>query len=246
MRERLGLTECSNYAKYRLNGDGAAEWLQGLFTNRLPQVGRIAPTPMLNPEGRIVGEFSIARVDDDDFFLFGSQAAEVHHSAGSSPTCRSARRSASTCSGSRSSGCRSPGRAREVLQSVTAESWRQPTSFMSFRRIDVGMIPARVVRMTYTGDLGYELWVAPEHQRALFDLLWDAGQDGIALFGFRALMSLRMEKMFGTWMREYRPIYSPLEAPGPLPQARPRLHRGAALETERQRGPQRSLVYLEI
>ena len=84
--------------------------------------------------------------------------------------------------------------------------------FMSFRRIDVGMIPARVGRMTYTGDLGYELWVAPEHQRALFDLLWDAGQDGIALFGFRALMSLRMEKMFGTWMREYRPIYSPLEA----------------------------------
>ena len=99
MRERVGLTECSNYAKYRLSGDGAAEWLQGLFTNRLSQVGRIAPTPMLNPEGRIVGEFSIARVDDDDFFLFGSQAAEVHH-CGSSPTCRSARRSASTCSGS--------------------------------------------------------------------------------------------------------------------------------------------------
>ena len=84
---------------------------------------------------------------------------------------------------------------------------------MAFRRVDIGMVPAWVGRMTYTGDLGYEIWVAPEYQRALFDLLWDAGQPhGMALFGFRALMSMRMEKRFGTWFREYRPIYTPLEA----------------------------------
>ena len=67
--------------------------------------------------------------------------------------------------------------------------------------------------MTYTGDLGYEIWVAPEHQRALFDVLWHAGQPGgMALFGFRALMAMRMEKMFGTWYRGTDPIYTPLEA----------------------------------
>jgi dimethylglycine dehydrogenase len=101
-----------------------------------------------------------------------------------------------------------------VLQSVTAESLATADfPFMTFRRIDVGMVPAWVGRMSYTGDLGYEIWVAPEHQRALFDLLWDAGQrHGMALFGFRALMAMRMEKMFGTWYREYRPIYTPLEA----------------------------------
>ena len=80
VRERVGLTECSNFAKYRVTGPGAAEWLQGLFTNRLPKIGRIALTAMLNPSGRIVGEFSVARIGDDEFFLFGSQAAEVHHS----------------------------------------------------------------------------------------------------------------------------------------------------------------------
>ena len=80
VRERVGLTETSNFAKYRVTGPGAAAWLQSLFTNRLPKVGRIALTPMLNPQGRIVGEFSVARVGDDDFFLFGSQAAESHHS----------------------------------------------------------------------------------------------------------------------------------------------------------------------
>ena len=110
------------------------------------------------------------------------------------------------------------------------------------------MIPAWVGRMTYSGDLGYEIWVAPEHQRALFDLLWQAGQPfGMALFGFRALMSLRMEKRFGTWFREYRPIYTPLEA------GMDRYLRfdhefigRAAVEAERERGPERSLVYLEV
>ena len=80
VRERVGLSECSNFAKYRVSGEGAAHWLQGLFTNRLPKIGRTHLTAMLNPQGRIVGEFSVSRVGDDDFFLFGSQAAEVHHS----------------------------------------------------------------------------------------------------------------------------------------------------------------------
>jgi dimethylglycine dehydrogenase len=119
---------------------------------------------------------------------------------------------------------------------------------MTFRRIDVGMIPAYVGRMTYTGDLGYEIWVAPEYQRALFDLLWQAGKPyGIGLFGFRALMSLRMEKMFGTWAREYRPIYTAVEA---------RMHRSlkldhdfigrAAVEAELARSPARTLGYFDI
>ena len=123
MRERVGLTECSNFAKYRVTGDGAADWLQGLFTNRLPKVGRIALTAMLNPDGRIVGEFSVARVGDDEFFLFGSQAAEVHHSRwflAHLPA--ELTRSASRCSRCRSSGCRVAGpHARDVLQSVTTD-----------------------------------------------------------------------------------------------------------------------------
>jgi dimethylglycine dehydrogenase len=102
--------------------------------------------------------------------------------------------------------------------------------------------------MTYTGDLGYEIWVAPEYQRLLFDVLWDAGQPyGMALFGFRALMSLRMEKRFGTWFREFRPIYTPLEA-GLERYVKPDhdFIGRAALEAEMARGPERSLVYLDV
>jgi dimethylglycine dehydrogenase len=84
---------------------------------------------------------------------------------------------------------------------------------MAFGRFNVGIIPAIVGRVTYTGDLGYELWVKPEHQRALFDLLMKEGADfGLKLFGGRALNSLRLEKSFGSWSREYRPIYTPWEA----------------------------------
>jgi dimethylglycine dehydrogenase len=75
------------------------------------------------------------------------------------------------------------------------------------------MIPAHVARLNYAGDLGYELWVAPEHQRALYDRIVEAGEPhGLRLFGIRALMSLRLEKSYGTWFREYRPIYSVPEA----------------------------------
>ena len=82
----------------------------------------------------------------------------------------------------------------------------------TFRRVDLGMIPAHVGRINYAGDLGYELWVAPEYQRVLFDRIIAAGEPfGLRLFGLRALMSLRLEKNYGTWFREYRPIYTALE-----------------------------------
>ncbi|MBA3287950.1 MAG: GcvT family protein [Acidimicrobiia bacterium] len=250
VRERVGLTEASNFAKYRVTGDGAADWLQGLFTNRLPKVGRIALTAMLNPDGRIVGEFSVARVGADDFFLFGSQAAEVHHSRwflAHLPDGSPIRFEVLALSlvGLSVAGPR----ARDVLQSVTAESLTtEDFPFMTFRHIDIGMFPAWVGRMTYTGDLGYEIWVAPEHQRALFDLLWRAGQPhGVALYGFRALMSMRMEKMFGTWFREYRPIYTPLEAGMDRYLKFDHDFIGRqAVEAEMARGRERAIVYLQV
>jgi dimethylglycine dehydrogenase len=75
------------------------------------------------------------------------------------------------------------------------------------------MIPALVGRISFTGELGYEIWVTSEYQRALYDLLSSAGRShGLRLFGGRALNTMRIEKSFGTWAREYRPIYGPHEA----------------------------------
>jgi dimethylglycine dehydrogenase len=80
-------------------------------------------------------------------------------------------------------------------------------------RMDIGMAPCLVGRISYTGDLGYEIWMAPEYQRHVFQALMQAGEEfGIGLFGSRALNALRLEKNYGSWAREYRPIYGPLEA----------------------------------
>jgi dimethylglycine dehydrogenase len=84
---------------------------------------------------------------------------------------------------------------------------------MAIKAMDIGMAPCIVGRVSYTGDLGYEIWMAPEYQRSVFHTLMEAGEEfGIALFGSRALNALRLEKNYGSWAREYRPIYGPLEA----------------------------------
>ncbi|MFN6118840.1 MAG: FAD-dependent oxidoreductase [Actinomycetes bacterium] len=215
VRERVGFSEASNFAKYQVTGPGSAEWLQGLFTNALPKIGRTNLTAMLNPQGRIEGEFSVSRIGVDEFFLVGSLAAEVPHPRwflshlpeGSGIRFENLGLSmvGLTVAGPHS---------RDLLQQITDTSLAtKDFPFMAFRRVNLGMAPVWLSRMTYTGDLGYEIWVAPEYQRYLFDLIWDTGrQYDMRLFGFRALITMRLEKSFGTWYREYRPIYTPLEA----------------------------------
>ena len=104
--------------------------------------------------------------------------------------------------------------ARDVLQKVTrADVSNAAFPFMAIRTMDIGMAPCLVGRVSYTGDLGYEIWMAPEYQRSIYQTLMAAGEEfGIGLFGSRALNALRLEKNYGSWAREYRPIYGPLEA----------------------------------
>ena len=104
--------------------------------------------------------------------------------------------------------------SRALLQGLTRTDLSSGAfPFLSFRRIDIGMVPALVGRISFTGELGYEIWVTSEYQRALYDLLSSAGRaHGLRLFGGRALNAMRIEKSFGTWAREYRPIYGPHEA----------------------------------
>ena len=215
VRERVGLTEISNYAKYRVTGPGAEAWLSSLLTARMPALGRITLTAMLNDAGRIVGEFTVAKLGAEEFFLFGSLAAEVHHSRWFRHQLPGDGSVRFEVLGLSLVGLSIAGpHARDLLAQVTREDLATDAfRFMDFRRVDLGMIPALVGRISYTGELGYELWVAPEYQRTLYDRLISEGADfGIRPFGFRALMSLRLEKSYGTWFREYRPIYTPLEA----------------------------------
>jgi dimethylglycine dehydrogenase len=105
-------------------------------------------------------------------------------------------------------------KSRELLSRIVDRDVSNAAfRFMDIARVDVGMLPAIVGRVSYTGDLGYEIWVKPEHQRALLDMLRTQGEGlGLKPFGARAFNSMRLEKSFGSWSREYRPIYTPFEA----------------------------------
>jgi dimethylglycine dehydrogenase len=212
--EGVGLLEISNYGKFEVSGEASAAWLGRVMANRVPGVGRIALTPMLNERGKLTGDFTLCRLAADRVFLICTYAAEGHYrrwfERHAPPPGVTVRACAMEYVGLSLAGPRS----RELLQTLTRTDLSSPAfPFLSFRAVDVGMVPALVGRISFSGELGYEIWVTSEYQRALYDLLTDAGaRFGLKLFGARALNTLRIEKSFGTWAREYRPIYGPYEA----------------------------------
>jgi len=214
VRGAVGLIEIANYAKYEVTGAGAEAWLSHMLANRMPREGRIILTPMLNPNGKLIGDFTVAKLGAERFHVFGSGIAEEYHMrwfAAHLPDKGVALRSLrSEMAGFSIAGPRS----RELLSRLTHEDVsNEAFPFLSYRAMDLGMVPANVGRLTFTGDLGYELWVETDYELALYERLLAAGADlGLRHFGGRALLSLRLEKSFGTWAREFRPIYDPFEA----------------------------------
>jgi dimethylglycine dehydrogenase len=102
-------------------------------------------------------------------------------------------------------------RAREVLAACTRDD-ATTLKFLDVRRMVIGMTDCLVQRVSYTGDLGYEIYCDPLDQRALWQVLWQAGQaHGMVPFGMRAMMSLRLDRFFGSWMAEFSPDYTPAE-----------------------------------
>ena len=214
-RERVGVTEISNFAKYNVTGAGAQAFLDRLMTNTMPKPGRIVLTPMLNENGKIIGDFTIACVNAERFLIWGSIAAQRYHMRWFEKHMPKDGSVAIRRYGIHLVGLSVVGpKARDVLQALTdADVSNAAFRFMDFREMDVAGAPCMVNRITYAGDLGYEIWMEPAFQRRVYTAIKDAGAaHGIVDFGMRALLSMRLEKNFPTWFRELRPIYGPYEA----------------------------------
>ena len=215
VREGVGLTETSGFAKYLVSGPGARGWLDRMLACRVPPEGRIVLAPMLKEDGRIIGDFTLANLGRRGYFIAGSGPAEEYHLRWFHRHLPDEGSVEVRALGTGWCGLSIAGPAsRGVLRSVTSQDVSGAAfRFMDVREMDLGMAPAVVGRITFTGDLGYEIWCAPDYQRYLYDLLMEAGKPhGIRLFGSRALNSLRLEKGFGSWAHDYRPIYGPVEA----------------------------------
>ncbi|WP_137700614.1 GcvT family protein [Marimonas lutisalis] len=210
VREAVGINEVHNFGKYLVTGPGARDWLDRIMAGRVPRPGRLSLTPMLSAKGRIIGDFTISCLSDEAFQLtasYGSQAYhmrwfEQHEAPGVTVENVSDRLNGFQIAGPK---------ARAVLQSVVREDISD-MRFMDLRHLTVGMVDCLVQRVSYTGDLGFEIYCDPMAQRSLWDTLWQAGQPhGMKPFGMRAMMSLRLDKFFGSWQREFSPDYTPGE-----------------------------------
>jgi len=219
VRTKVGMMEISGFAKYRVRGADAQHWLDSLLACKLPAIGRMTLAPMLKHDGKVIGDFTLARVSADEWFIAGSGIAEDYHmrwfnQSLETPGADQALDVELSAYGGDLVGLSIAGpQARELLQSLThtdvsAEAFR----FMSIQYMQIGFAKALVGRISFTGDLGYEIWMKPAYQRYIFDQLIHAGEAfGLKLFGLRALNALRLEKNYGSWAREYRPVYDPYE-----------------------------------
>ena len=214
LRESAGIIDISNFAKYRVAGPGAEDWLNAVFANRMPRkVGRSCLTPLIGKRGGIAGDFTVTRLAEDEFWIIGSGMAERYHSRFFAqvplPSETVFESLTDKVCGFNVAGPRS----REMLQRMTNASLATADfPFMASQRIELAGIPLVALRVSFTGDLGWELHCAEADQKRLYEALLDAAQavDGGPV-GSRALMSLRIEKGYGSWSREYSPEYWPQE-----------------------------------
>ncbi|MBC8259508.1 MAG: GcvT family protein [SAR324 cluster bacterium] len=219
VREDVGLLEISGFAKYSIVGFDAAEWLDIIFACRIPKHGRMTLAPMLNENGKLIGDFTVANLGDDEFYIAGSGIAEEYHLRWFEDSLTKHFPETADVEiiphGTGIVGLSIAGpKSRELLEKITDEDVSNAAfRFMDIREMNIGMVSCLVGRVSYTGDLGYELWMTPDTQRYVLELLQKEGEElGLRLFGLRALNALRLEKNYGSWATEYRPLYGPLEA----------------------------------
>ncbi len=250
VRSGVGLYESTGFAKYRVTGDGARAWLDHVLANRMPPEGRMVLAPMLSAAGKLIGDFTVSclpvAAGQEEFLVFGSGVAERYHERWFAQNLPKDGTVKCETIGVKWAGLSLAGPSSRALltelveEDVRAEAFR----FMAVRRMDIANVSCVVGRVTFTGDLGYEVWMPAQYQRVLFDRIMAAGQPHrIRLFGGHALNSLRLDKNFGTWAREFRPIYGPYEAGlGPFIKLdKAFIGRDAAAE-ERDVGPERRLL----
>ena len=215
VREAVGILDLGGFSKFMVEGAGAADWLDSLICGRLPKPGRLALTWILNEKGGIVSEFTITRLADDRFYLASAGAAEWHDLDLLNrylPTDGSVR--ITNVTGRYGTLILSGPKARAVLSQVTESDLSNAVfPWLSAREIEIGFARMLALRVSYVGELGWELHAPVEALRAVYDALWAAGQaHGIRDFGMYAMDSLRLEKCYRGWKGDLTHEYTPLTA----------------------------------
>ncbi|WP_370213363.1 FAD-dependent oxidoreductase [Roseovarius sp.] len=243
VRDACGVLDLPGFSRFRIQGAGADEWLRGFVTGGLPKVGRINLVYVADTRGRIVTEFSCIRLDEDDFVLITAATAQWHdgdlirnavpEGVTVSETTRD--RDALLLAGPKS---------RDLLAPLTDADLS--AGWLTHQHCTVAGKPAFLIRVSFTGELGWEVHAANEDMQAIFDAILEAGAKP---FGMYALNSLRIEKGYRAWKGDLSTDYTLLE--GGLERFvkldKPQDFTGkAALLAEKQQGRKKGFVTLKV
>ena len=249
VRGAVGAVEIANFAKHAFSGPGARTFLDRVLAGRAPKPGRLTLTPMLTARGRLCGDLTVACLAEDEFMLFGSGAMQEAHrrrfEALLPETGVVYRNRSNELHGVAISGPRSRELlARIVRDDVSGEALR----FRDARRAFAGAVPVLLNRVSFSGELGYELYCEPPYLLRLATAIEEAGEGlGLRWYGARAMMSLRLEKSWGAWGLDFRPDYTAAESglDAFIDWSKDFIGRDAAL-AERERGPARRLATMVV
>ncbi|MDA7440521.1 FAD-dependent oxidoreductase [Candidatus Pseudothioglobus singularis] len=215
VRASVGASEVANFANHKFTGKGAKAFLKKVLAGRIPRPGRVNLTPMLLESGKLNGDLTVACIDDETYYLFGSSVAQNMHLRWFEMHLEGVQdvvyqNMTDDFHGIAISGPNS----RELLTRLTREDVSSEAfKFRDIRDTFVGGVPALCVRISFTGELGYEIYVAPQYQLKLFEAIEEVGEDlDLKWFGGRALMSMRLEKSWGAWTMDFRPDFTIMES----------------------------------
>jgi glycine cleavage system T protein len=214
-REAAGLFDESSFAKIEIRGPGAADFLERMCDNRVARdVGRVTYTQMLNSRGGIECDFTVTRLGEERFSIVTGTAFGNHdlewmrrHLPGDGSV------EVSDVTAQWSCFALWGPRARDILAPCTPDSLETDDfPYMSVRHVTVGDVPVRALRVTYVGELGWELYCPTEYGMALWRTLWEAGEPhGLMAGGYRAIDTMRLEKGYRVWGADITPDETPYE-----------------------------------
>lgn len=214
VRERVGVIDMSAFSKFDVSGRDASQFLDRVLANRIPRSGRMVLAHALTDLGGIESEFTVSRLDQDRFYLLSASVARIHdfdwlvqH--------RQPDEQVEIADLTEEIGALlvTGPHARDVLSKLTdADLETASFPWLSAREITVQGVTLRALRVSYVGELGWELHFEMSHMNQLYDALMEAGEEfGVRDFGLYAMDALRMEKGYKAWGLELTTELTPIE-----------------------------------
>jgi 4-methylaminobutanoate oxidase (formaldehyde-forming) len=216
VRTKAGIIDQTSFGKIEIKGEGALPFLQRITDNQMDKpVGSVTYTQMLNEKGGIECDLTVSRIDEDHFYLV-TGTAFIKHDLSWMKKHLPGDPSISVTDMTSAKGCITlcGPQARNILRQLTKDDVsNEGFPYMTCKPLTLGYAPVLALRITYVGELSWELHMPVEYALHVYDTIWEAGKSlGLANVGYRCIESLRLEKGYRYWSGDISPEYTPFEA----------------------------------